>query len=159
MKQAYLNRWTREELDHKCPVWSRKDNHSKRIVLVACLALFLLAVLSLPTRDCHASILGPDKDTVKQWLFNKKVVVGKRLGVLDRTEIINIFNVKAIRIVDYKEEFDVWPYTKNYGTVWVEFTYTTEGEERKYLATFTYTWQPGTTEKARYLKDVKIESK
>ncbi len=131
-----------------------------KIVVTGCLALFLLmGSLCMSTHNCHASILGPDKDVVRGWLYNKKVVVGKGLFGIDRTEVINVYNVKTIEIISYLEERKWAPYSDNIGSVRVNFTYVSGGVEREYEAMFTYIWESGLTGKIRHLKDAAIKSK
>ncbi len=151
--------------EHRCGCYV-KDNPTKqtglakKIVVVTYLALFLLmGSLCMSTHNCHASILGPDKDVVRGWLYNKKVVVGKGLFGIDRTEVINVYNVKTIEIISYLEERKWAPYSDNIGSVRVNFTYVSGGVEREYEAMFTYIWESGLTGKIRHLKDVSIKNK
>jgi|GEM_PF-6407460 len=121
--------------------------------------LFVAAFFFMSFDACHAAILGPDNDTVTSWLHNKKVIVGKRFGIFDRTEIINIYNVKEIKIIDYHEEYSIVPFTKNKGTVYFEFTYTLDGQDLGYLAMCAYKWEFGLTGKKRYLTSITIKNK
>ncbi len=121
--------------------------------------LFVAAFFFISFDVCHAAILGPDKDTLTSWLYNKKEVVGKRFGIFDRTEIVNIYNVKAIKIIDYHEEYSANPLTKNTGAVYFEFTYTLDGQDLGYLAMCAYKWEFGLTGKKRYLTSVTIKNK
>lgn len=170
--------------DHKCHICSTsghcqntgnkanqyicraKDNPTKqaglvkKIVVVTCLALFLLAgSFCVSVTNGHAFFCGPDNDVIKDWLKDSKVVVGKQYKYLDRTEKINVVNIRALNVIDCKEIFEKMPNADNHGTLWINFTYISGGNKLDYSAVLHYAWKYISMKKVRILNSTTIEDR
>lgn len=101
----------------------------------------------------------PDVDTVKHWLNGKKVVTGKTLWFFDSTEKIKPERITSIKIINYKEPFNMNPLAKNRGTLLAEFTYASKKGEIQCTASIGYDWELAWGGKKRYVESVIIHTK